>query len=114
MATIQERMELRVVAYREDDHYVAQGLEFDICVQANTLEELQLRFDRAAFATLAVCVERGADPRDAVPKAPREFWDMFEDARVLLNMTERERSAEIAGMAPTFEPAFRWHERRVA
>lgn len=109
-----QHMEIRVIAYREGDHYVAQGLEFDICVQAKTLEELQVRFDRAAFATLAICRERGTDPREAVPQAPREFWEMFEEARVLLAMTTHEHFAEISASAPAFVPAFRWHERLAA
>jgi hypothetical protein len=107
----QQRTEIRVVVYREGDHYVAQGLEFDICVQAGSLDELQERFSRTAFATLAVCLERGTDPREAVPRAPAEFWEMFEEAKVQLTRADVRSQQD---HSPVVVPAFRWHERRAA
>lgn len=109
MVATQERMELRVVAYREGDYYIAQGLEFDICVQAKTIEELQDRFDLAAFATLAICAERGTDPYEGIPRAPSEFWEMFENAHALPTRIAHARSG-VVGRGEVSAPALQWRE----
>ena len=36
---------LRVVVFEDDGLFVAQGLEYDICAQAETLSELVARFE---------------------------------------------------------------------
>jgi hypothetical protein len=38
---------IRVLLFKEEGFWVAQGLEHDICVQAETLEDLQINFEVA-------------------------------------------------------------------
>lgn len=67
-----------------DDHtqvWIAQGLEFDICVQAKTLEGAQHAFEQALEATALANIKEGKEPFEGIEKAPRWFWDKFEDAK---------------------------------
>lgn len=76
-------IQIRAVAYKEGSSYIAQGLEYDICAQAHTLEDLHKKFIFNVVATIAVCVELGRKPLEGIAKAPEEFWRMFDDAKEL-------------------------------
>ena len=69
----QKKLELRVIAYRDDDSWVAQALECDLCVQADSLEDLETRFDALVQCELAECKERGVNIIDAIGPAPEYF-----------------------------------------
>jgi hypothetical protein len=66
---------LRVVVFREEDLYVAQCLEHDICVQADSLPKLQKRFE----ATLRL----EGDDLDLIDPAPPRFHDLWASAEAL-------------------------------
>jgi hypothetical protein len=66
---------LRVVVFREEDVYVAQCLEHDICVQADSLPKLQKRFE----ATLRL----EGDDLDSIDPAPLRFHDLWVSAEAL-------------------------------
>ena len=64
---------IRVIIINESDQWVAQGLEYDICVQANNLEDLYGRFE---VAVRLESEEPGGLER--IGPAPRYFeklWD---------------------------------------
>lgn len=60
---------LRIVLFRENRFWLAQGLEHDIGVQAENLKDLVLRLDLA----LALEAEALAD----LPPAPKYFQDLW-------------------------------------
>jgi hypothetical protein len=60
------------VIFSEEDFLVAQCLEHDICVQADTIEKLQKRFE----ATL--CLEGEDLPN--IAQAPGHFFDLWDKA----------------------------------
>lgn len=64
---------IRVILFREGDAWVAQGLERDICVQADRLDELYGRFE------VAVRLE-GSEPggMDRIAPAPKYFFDLWD------------------------------------
>src|SRR6266567_5239656 len=60
--------------------WIAQGLEYDICAQAQTLEDLHTAFEKALAATAFACIELGQEPFDDMEPAPQKFWAMYEKA----------------------------------
>jgi hypothetical protein len=69
---------IRVIVFRETDHYVAQCLDYDIATQAKTLEGLVDRLELTLDAEFAICEEDGMQPNKAIPAAPNyyhELWD---------------------------------------
>lgn len=66
---------MRVVVFEEEGLFVAQGLEYDICTQAETLSELVARFEMTLDAE---CREpRGLD---RLGPAPAMFFRKWEEA----------------------------------
>lgn len=64
---------IRVIIFKDDHAWVAQGLEHDICVQAETLDDLYGRFDVAARLESE---EEGGLKR--IEKAPQFFFDLWD------------------------------------
>jgi len=63
---------LRVIFYQDHGVWLAQGLEHDICVQADTLDDLYGRFE------VAVRLESENGKLDHLPVAPdyyQRMWD---------------------------------------
>jgi hypothetical protein len=55
-------------------------LEYDICVQGRTVEEVKSAFDQAGFANAMVAVELGMEPLENIAPAPQKFWDLYRRA----------------------------------
>jgi len=83
MAAKETRAELNIsiVVFKEQDLFVAQGLEHDICVQAPTIPKLLKRFERVALASYFACIQENLDFNKSFPPAAPAFWEMFEKAR---------------------------------
>lgn len=64
---------IRVLLFKEDGLWVAQGLEHDICVQGKTLEDVQTYFE---VAIRLEDEEEGGVKR--IPEAPRYFQERWE------------------------------------
>jgi hypothetical protein len=66
--------EIKVIVFKDDDNtWVAQGLEHDICVQASSLDDLQVRFE---VAVRLESEEAGGLGR--IGRAPDHFFDLWE------------------------------------
>lgn len=65
-------MKLRVICYQEHGVWLAQGLEHDICVQADTLDDLYGRFE------VAVRLECENDSLDHIGPSPEHFQRMWD------------------------------------
>ena len=61
--------------------WIAQGLEYDICAQAETLEGVQAAFERMLAATAVISKEHGHAPFGDIEPAPRKFWEMYRRAK---------------------------------
>jgi hypothetical protein len=68
---------IRVIAFQEGEHWVAQCLEHDICAIAHDLETLKYRVEVAVEAERLLCQEKGTD-LDSLPEAPKYFFDKWE------------------------------------
>lgn len=68
-----ERRELRIVIVKEEDMFLAQCLEHDICAQAKDISTLQRRLeDTFRF-------ESEAGSIDGIPPAPEHFRKLWND-----------------------------------
>lgn len=63
---------LRVICYQDQGVWLAQGLEHDICVQADTLDDLYGRFE---VAVRLECEDGGLDHIPAAPEHFQRMWD---------------------------------------
>lgn len=65
---------MRVIIFKEEDCWVAQGLEHDICAQAASLNELYQHFE------LTVHLESNEDGGlERIRKAPKRFFDKWNE-----------------------------------
>ena len=97
-------IEISVILYQEDSHWIAQGLEHDITAQAPSLPELSERFAMKVLAEAAISMELGREPLQGIDPAPARFWRMFDDAK--MDVTTEQPPLTIIGKAnpPRFTP----------
>jgi hypothetical protein len=86
---------IRVVVFKDNDVWVAQGLEFDIGAQADSIDALTERLDAVLKAEFKESFERHEMPFAGVPQAPQRFHTMWE---------HRTRSLAIKPMTPPAWP----------
>lgn len=70
--------ELRAVIFREDDHWVAQCLEFDIGVQAEDLDTLRTRLRMALMAEQDAREGTDENPFPGIEQSPQHFHEMWD------------------------------------
>jgi hypothetical protein len=71
-------MTIRVVAFKEGDHFVAQALEVDVCAQGRTLDEAHSRLLMTIKSEEADALAEGRTLMDIGP-APHPFHLLFRD-----------------------------------
>jgi hypothetical protein len=74
---------LNVLVLKADGLWVAQGVEYDLVAQADTLENLEYEFERVLNVHLITCMELGLEPFETVPPAPDEIRELFWESREL-------------------------------
>ena len=109
MTTIQPTI-INAVIYREGDYWIAQGLEYDICAQALTVNEVNDAFEKQVVATAAVGIELGREPFDDIAAAPKKFWDMFSSASVQITVATHPYRAPKQTAMPRIMPNYKLHE----
>jgi len=67
---------VHIILYREDEHYVAHCLEFDIVAQGNSVKESFQNLLDAVELQTAYALETG-DMESLIQPAPPEFWRML-------------------------------------
>ena len=78
-----ERHRVSVIIYPEDGYWVAQGLQYDITARGGTPIEASERFNDKFGAEFIISREVGdSEPLSGVGSAPREFWAMYENAKM--------------------------------
>jgi len=96
----QHKIEISVILYQADSHWVAQGLEYDITAQAPTLPALKDRFETKVSAEVAISLDLNRRPLEGIGRAPERFWKMFDEATMTV-VSDRAPRVEIAGNVPT-------------
>jgi hypothetical protein len=72
--------EIRVVMFKRRRLWIAQCLEFDICVQASEREDLEYELERAFIGYQAGCARENIEAFSNLPPAPQQYWDMWSGA----------------------------------
>ena len=67
-----------VVAFQEGDHWIAQCVEYDICVSGKTWQRAKDRIERAIAETACINGEFGTPGLEGIPPAPTRFRALFE------------------------------------
>lgn len=68
---------IRVVQFREGSWYVAQCLDVDIAAQGKTEDDLFYQLSRILVGRVLAAEDLGVNPFDALPPAPKRYWDMY-------------------------------------
>jgi hypothetical protein len=83
-----DQFQVSVVLYPEDDYWIAQGIQFDVTARGRTPVEASERFNDKFGAELVMSIELGEEPLAGVGAAPKEFWDMYERAKMRAAMDD--------------------------
>jgi len=68
---------LDVLVRAGDGVFVGQCLQYDITVQAPTLDQMKERFAHAFAFHFVSDAEAGKPPLSSLRQAPRRFWDIY-------------------------------------
>lgn len=71
---------IHAVIFRHQEWLIAQCLEYDIATRAQDLKDLLYEVERMLAAHFLVAAKTGTEPFADIPRAPRRFWKMYQDA----------------------------------
>lgn len=64
----------------EKEYWVAQCLQYDICVQASTIERLREAFMNVLVGNIILAIQREEEPFSRLKPAPEKYWDLHRTA----------------------------------
>jgi hypothetical protein len=68
---------LQVLLIENEDGWIAQAIQHDISVEADTLEDLLYEFERAVVGHYYLARQRGVEPFAQMPPAPQECVELW-------------------------------------
>ncbi|MEO1018524.1 MAG: hypothetical protein AAFY56_12655 [Pseudomonadota bacterium] len=77
-----DRQELRVLLISSAEGWIAQCLDYDICAQGSSEDEVKLRFALTVEADLAESIDRHGEPFKGIDPAPSSFHALWGEAEV--------------------------------
>ena len=111
--TNSSEINISVLLYQEDGHWIAQGIEFDITASGPSLPEVSRRFFDRVGAELLISLELGeSDPLAGVPPAPNRFSQMFERSQMCV--TTEAPPLRVDNLTPRVNPRMRVGELEAA
>ena len=66
-------------ALEDQTLWIAQGLEYDIAAQGNSLKEVEERFAHTLITQSLVDLKQGKDVFEGILPAPRTYWERFDE-----------------------------------
>ncbi|HKJ00448.1 MAG TPA: hypothetical protein VKB51_18405 [bacterium] len=69
---------LSILFIEGEEWWSAQCLEYDIAVQAKTMNDLFYEMERVLVSQIALDEELGRVPFEGIGRAPAQFWEAFE------------------------------------
>jgi len=70
--------DMRVVVFKEENLWVAQALEHDICAQAADLKTVRARLQMTVSLERAYSASSGKEPFEGIEAAPKHFHDLWQ------------------------------------
>ncbi len=92
------KITISAVAFHDEGVWIAQCVEYDICVSAETLPQLRKTFEHAVVANVHVNMKLGRSGLDGIPPAPPKFRDLFNNADTRLHPIKQEPSPAPVGI----------------
>jgi hypothetical protein len=90
--SLMKQIIINAIAFHDEGVWIAQCIEYDIAVSAETLPKLRRAFEQAVIANICVNEERGYSGLDGIPPAPSRFRDLFNSADNYLQPIKRTQS----------------------
>lgn len=87
MPKTEEVPSLQVLLVETDDRWIAQGIQHDISVEADTLEDLLYEFERAMIGHYFMSRARGVTPFANMPPAPKECVELWQSGYASIHHT---------------------------
>ena len=78
---ISEQVDMRVVAFKDGEMWIAQCLEHDIATQAPDMDTLISRLKVTLDEEIAISDAANGSPFHFIPPTPHKFCDMWDQAR---------------------------------
>lgn len=69
-----------IVLFQTDGKWIAQGLQFDIGAEGDSVDNVLYEFQRAFIGYLAICHEHKVEPFADLGAAPQRYWDLWKNA----------------------------------
>ena len=77
-----DQFPVSVVIYQDSGVWIAQGLQYDITARGVDPVDASERFNQKFGAELVMSMDLGELPLSGVPQAPKEFWEMYQTAKL--------------------------------
>jgi len=78
------KIPIRAVVFQEVDWLCVQCLEYNLATQARTLCQLYKGLHRLILGHIAVRLRHNQRLFAGLPRAPRKYWEMFEQSKIPL------------------------------
>jgi len=78
---------IRAVVFQEGEWLCAQCLEYDLVVQAKSLQQLSRALQKLIVGHIVVRLRHKQQPFRDIPRAPEKYWAMFRQSRLKLPAT---------------------------
>jgi hypothetical protein len=99
-----EQYAFKIVVFQDQDWVCAQCLDYDVAARARTLDDCLYEFQRVMMGRIAIGLENGVAPFDGVPKAPRRFWEWFEQSKIPLARVQESFAATARAYGVEVQP----------
>ena len=86
---------IRAVVFRDGDAWIAQCLEYDICVQADDTDALLANLNVAIQAECDLSKEKNGSAFAGIDKAPKHFFEMWGRCSSRIRSVEDSRNVEV-------------------
>jgi len=78
---------IRAVVFQDGEWLCAQCLEYDLVVQAKSLQQLSRALQKLIVGHIVVRLRHKQQPFRDIPRAPEKYWAMFRQSRLKLPAT---------------------------
>lgn len=98
---------LQVLLLESESGWIAQGIQHDISVEADSLEDLLYEFERAMIGHFYMSLYRGVEPFEHMPPAPDECAELWRRGIGIALETRLYRAEADEAAPPPPSPAYR-------
>lgn len=112
MPKTEEAPSLQVLLVETDDRWIAQGIQHDISVEADNLEDLLYEFERAMIGHYFMSRVRGVTPFANMPPAPKECVELWQSGYASIHPNTQEFRLVTEPEAVPPQPDYRIAKRK--